>query len=243
VDTKTRYAGVVTTTKSRETTYPPFAVAVDLVVLSILDGVFSALLVQRGGSTHRGRWALPGGFVHIDEDLEDAARRELREETGVEVEARLEQLATYGRPDRDPRQRVVSVAYLAVGADLPQEVQGGTDAVDARWWPVEEALRLDLAFDHPTILGDGVERARAKLEYTDLALSFCPARFTMPELQGVYEAVWGRPLDPRNFTRKVTRAEGFVRETGEERRGERGRPARLFTAGGATALVPPMMRD
>lgn len=223
--------------------YPPFYVTVDLVILTIRDGAFAVLLVQRGEEPFAGEWALPGGFVQIDEDLRDAAYRELEEETGVGPGAvHLEQLATYGRPDRDPRHRVVSTAYLAVGADLP-EVRGGSDASDARWWPVDAAMDADLAFDHREILEDGVERARSKLEYTDLALSFCPESFTMPELQGVYEAVWGRPLDTRNFVRKVTRVEGFVKETGEERRNGRGRPAKLHTAAGASQLVPPMMRD
>jgi 8-oxo-dGTP diphosphatase len=223
--------------------HPPFFVTVDLVILTLREGTFAVLLVERGGEPFRGRWALPGGFVHVDEDLVDAAYRELEEETGVGGDAvHLEQLATYGAPGRDPRSRVVSTAYLAVGADLP-EVRGGSDAADARWWPVEEALALDLGFDHHVILEDGVERARAKLEYTDLALRFVPARFTMPELQGVYEAVWGTALDPRNFARKVTRTEGFVRGTGEERRGGRGRPARLLEAAGAGTLMPPMMRD
>ncbi|WP_122260810.1 NUDIX hydrolase [Ornithinimicrobium cerasi] len=223
--------------------HPPFFVTVDLVILTLREGTFAVLLVERGAEPFRGRWALPGGFVHVDEDLMDAAYRELEEETGVGGDAvHLEQLATYGAPGRDPRSRVVSAAYLAVGADLP-EVRGGSDAADARWWPVEEALGLDLAFDHRVILEDGVERARSKLEYTDLALRFVPARFTMPALQGVYEAVWGTALDPRNFARKVTRTQGFVRETGEERRGGRGRPARLLEAAGAETLLPPMMRD
>src|SRR5699024_11162639 len=109
--------------------------------------------------------------------------------------------------------------------------------------PVDQALGLDLAFDHREILGDGVERARAKLEYSDLALRFVPPRFTMPELQAVYETVWGMPLGPRNFARQVVRTEGFVTETGEERRGGRGRPAKLYAAAGATELQPPLRRD
>jgi 8-oxo-dGTP diphosphatase len=223
--------------------YPPFYVTVDLVILTIREGAFSVLLVERGGEPFAGQWALPGGFVHVDEDLADAAYRELEEETGLARDAvHLEQLATFGRPDRDPRHRVVSAAYLAVGADLP-EVRGGSDASDARWWQVSDALRHDVAFDHREILETGVERARAKLEYSDLALRFVPRRFTLPELQAVYEAVWGTELDPRNFVRKVARTERFVRETGEARRGARGRPAKLYEAAGATELVPPMRRD
>lgn len=223
--------------------YPPFYVTVDLVILTVREGAFSVLLVERGSEPFAGRWALPGGFVHVDEDLPDAAHRELEEETGVgRAAVHLEQLATYGRPDRDPRHRVVSTAYLAVGADLP-EVRGGSDAADARWWPVDQALGLELAFDHREILGDGVERARAKLEYSDLALRFVPSQFTMPELQAVYETVWGMPLDPRNFARKVVRTKGFVTETGEVRRGGRGRPAQLYAAAGAGELQPPLRRD
>ncbi|MDO5740059.1 MAG: NUDIX domain-containing protein [Ornithinimicrobium sp.] len=223
--------------------YPPFFVTVDLVILTISDGAFSVLLVERGGEPFRGRWALPGGFVQIDEDLADAAYRELEEETGVGGDAvHLEQLATFGAPGRDPRDRIVSTAYLAVGAHLPQ-VQGGSDAADARWWTVEKALSEQLAFDHREILETGVERTRSKLEYTDLALRFVPPRFTMPELQAVYEAVWGAELDPRNFARKVVRTQDFVRETEEERRGGRGRPAKLYVAGGAVSLWPPMSRE
>lgn len=230
--------------KTYTSRYPIFAVAVDLVVLTIRDGVFSVLLVRRGGDTHAGEWALPGGFVGEREGLVDAAYRELKEETGVGGErVHLEQLATYGHPDRDPRQRVVSVAHIAVGSGMPEDLVGGSDAVDARWWSVDEALAADLAFDHHQILTDGVERARSKIEYTNLALSFCEPRFTLPELQRVYEAIWGRELDTRNFVRKVTRTRGFVRETGEEQRGARGRPAKVYVAGGETSLVPPMTRD
>lgn len=222
--------------------YPPFYVTVDLVILTIREENFSVLLVERGGEPFAGRWALPGGFVQVDEDLPDAAYRELEEETGVGADSvHLEQLATFGRPDRDPRHRVVSTAYLAVGANLP-EVRGGSDASDARWWPVSGAREEELAFDHREIVETGVERARAKLEYSDLALRFVPQRFTMPELQAVYETVWGVELDPRNFARKVARTERFVRETGDARRGGRGRPAKLYEAAGATELMPPMRR-
>ena len=224
--------------------YPPFYVTVDLVILTIREGTFSVLLVERGTEPFAGQWALPGGFVHIDEDLADGAYRELEEETGLNAKegVHLEQLATFGRPDRDPRHRGVSTAYLAVSADLP-EVCGGSDARDAQWWSVSDALNLDLAFDHRDILGTGVERARGKLEYSDLALRFVPPQFTMPELQAVYETVWGLELDPRNFARKVARTERFVRETGQSRRGGRGRPAKLYEAAGATELMPPMRRD
>lgn len=146
--------------------YPPFAVTVDAVVLATKDGELNALVVTRGSEPFEGRLALPGGFVDPEEDLGPAILRELREETGISVEARqLEQLGAYGRPDRDPRMRTVSVAHLAVLQDLPDPV-GGDDAVDAQWQPVSWLLaRPDrLAFDHHDILTDGLERAKAKLQ-------------------------------------------------------------------------------
>jgi 8-oxo-dGTP diphosphatase len=219
-----------------------FAVTVDLVVLTIRDGALCALLVRRGLAPYRGRWALPGGFVHADEDLDAAAVRELVEETGVEAAAgHLEQLASYGAPRRDPRGRVVTVAYLALLPDLPAPV-AGTDAVAAAWRPVAELARSALAFDHDRILADGVERARAKLEYTPLGAAFCPPEFTIAELRAVYEAVWRTTLDPRNFHRKATTTEGFVVATGRSTTGERGRPAQLYRRGPATVLHPPLLR-
>jgi len=215
-------------------------VTVDLVVLTIRDGTLNTLLIRRGIPPFKGRWALPGGFVLDDEDLPDAAERELREETGVATAAgHLEQLRTYGGPRRDPRGRVVSVAYLALLPDLPAPV-AGSDAAGAQWRPVEASSRL--AFDHDEILRDGVERARAKLEYTPLAAAFCPPEFTIAELRGVYEAVWGTELDPRNFHRKVTTTEGFVRSAGRRRAQAVGRPAELFAHGDADVLYPPVLR-
>jgi 8-oxo-dGTP diphosphatase len=218
--------------------HPPFAVTVDLVVLTVRDGALQVLTVRRGGPPYAGEWALPGGFVHVDEDLPAAAVRELAEETGLRS-VHLEQLATYGAPDRDPRMRTVSVAYLVLGPDLPSPV-AGSDAADARWVPVAGARRL--AFDHDAILADGVERARSKLEYTPLAAGFCPAEFTIAELRAVYEAVWGAAPDPRNFHRKVTGSDGFLVPTGRWSAGGRGRPAQLYRRGPATLLSPPMLR-
>jgi 8-oxo-dGTP diphosphatase len=225
------------TTSSR---HRPFAVAVDLVILTVRDGALCALTIDRGEEPFRGAAALPGGFVHIDEDLQAAAVRELAEETGVEV-PHLEQLATYGRPDRDPRMRVVSVAYLALVPDLPSPT-ASSDAADATWRPVEDLAGWALAFDHDRILRDGVERARAKLEYTTLATAFCPKEFTIGELREIYEAVWGQPLDPRNFHRKVLASERFVEATPRTTTRGGGRPARLYRAGDATELFPPLRR-
>jgi 8-oxo-dGTP diphosphatase len=220
------------------------AVAVDLVVLTVRDGQLQALVVRRGNPPYQGRWALPGGFVERDEDLPHAAARELREETGLtSLPVHLEQLATYGSPNRDPRGRVVSVAYLVFAPHLTVPI-AGTDAADARWMPLGELLsdRRRLAFDHHRILGDGVERARAKLEYTPLAAAFCPSEFTIAELRRVYEAVWGRRLDPRNFHRKITGTPGFLRPTGRSTTRNGGRPAQLYRRGSARLLHPSMLR-
>lgn len=244
--------------------YPPFAVTVDLVVLTVRRHALCTLVVRRGETPYQGRWALPGGFVREEEDLGAAAARELVEETGLCAHdpaaptpvptngAHLEQLATYGAPDRDPRMRVVSVAHLALAPDLPAPRAGG-DANSARWAPVEELLGEDaaaggggeggtLAFDHARILSDGVERARSKIEYSSLATAFCPPEFTVGELRRVYEAVWGVALDPRNFHRKVTGTPGFLVPAGGTTTRQGGRPAQLFRAGGATLLNPPMLR-
>ena len=221
-----------------------FAVTVDLVVFTIRDDELCALTIRRGAPPYRGRWALPGGFVLEDEDLMDAARRELAEETGLDDRREhLEQLATYGAPRRDPRKRVVSVAYLALAAELP-EPAAGSDAADARWHPVDELLSGSrrLAFDHDEILRDGLERARAKLEYSPLATAFCRKEFTVAELRHVYEVVWGAELDPRNFHRKVTSAGGFLIPTGKHTTRNGGRPAQLYRRGAAQLVNPPISR-
>ena len=208
-------------------------------------------------------WELPAGILDVPgEPASSAAARELAEETGLCVHdpaapsqdngAHLEQLATYGDPERDPRMRVVSVAHLALAPDLPAPRAGG-DASNARWAPVEELLEQSgygrageavapLAFDHAQILADGVERARSKIEYSSLATAFCPPEFTVGELRRVYEAVWSVALDPRNFHRKVTGTPGFLVPTGGTTTRQGGRPAQLFRAGGATLLNPPMLR-
>ncbi|MFT3797567.1 NUDIX hydrolase [Microbacterium sp.] len=223
-----------------------FAVTADLVVLTMRDRALHVLLVERGIEPAAGTWALPGGFVLADESLDAAASRELAEETGVRLDPRagvhLEQVRTYGTPGRDPRGRVVTVAWLALAPDLADPL-AGSDARSARWWPVAdiEAGALPLAFDHAAIFADGLERARAKLEYSALATAFCPPEFTIAQLRAVYEAVWGVPVDPRNFHRKITGAAGFVEPTGATVR-DGGRPAQLFRRGAVGQLQPPLTR-
>jgi 8-oxo-dGTP diphosphatase len=233
--------------------YDPVAVTVDVVALTIRDAQLAVLLVRRGGQPYQGSWALPGGFVRprtgpdgerIEEDLAQAAARELAEEAGPQLRpTHLEQLGSYGTPGRDPRMRVVSVAYLAFAPELP-EATPGTDAADAQWVPVQ-ALGRPLAFDHARILADGVERARAKLEYTPLATAFVRAPFTISELREVYETVWGEKLHAGNFHRKVLSVPGFVESTGDqtESGGPRGGPrAKLYRRGDATLLHPALLR-
>lgn len=230
--------------------FPPVGATVDVVLLTVRQGKFSVLLVRRARHPERGRWALPGGFVEAEEDLDDAALRELAEETGVSElppSMHLEQLRTYGTPGRDPRMRVISVAYVAFTPDVPAPT-AGSDADLARFWPVSQLGVRDgpqLAFDHARIIADGVERARAKIEYTPLAAAFLEEPFTLSELRAIYEEVWGLPQDPSNFRRKVLRLEGFVTPVGEiapSRGAQGGRPAELYRRGPARLLWPPLRR-
>ena len=197
-------------------------VTVDLVIFTIREHRLHVLLIERGSPPFEGRWALPGGFIREGESLEQAARRELEEETGVR-HVYLEQLYTFGDPGRDPRGRVVTVAYYAlIAADT--SLVASSDARAARWWPI--AKHPELAFDHDRILAYALERLRNKLEYTTVGFQLLPRRFTLTELQRVYEAILGRPLDKRNFRRKLALL-GILKPV-KERRRERGRPAQLY---------------
>jgi 8-oxo-dGTP diphosphatase len=198
-------------------------VTVDIVIFTIREERLHVLLVKRGISPFIGRWAIPGGFVLEQESVDDAALRELREETGV-ADVYLEQLYSFGDPARDPRGRVITIAYFALISGDRAPPVAGTDASEAAWWPVDEAPPL--AFDHKEILDYAIERLRNKLEYTTVGFQLLPETFTLPELQVVYEAILGRPLDKRNFRRKLAVLK-ILSPTREYRHGV-GKPARLY---------------
>jgi 8-oxo-dGTP diphosphatase len=197
-------------------------VTVDVVIFTIQEGALKVLLVKRKIAPFKGQFAIPGGFVLEDEDLEQAAVRELREETGVS-DVYLEQLYSFGKPDRDPRGRVVTVAYFAlISAD--RKLKAGTDAAEAAWFPVDDLPPL--AFDHATILNYALERLRNKLEYTTVGFQLLPEKFTLTELQEVYAAILGKELDKRNFRRKMSVLK-ILKPLPEYRRGGQ-RPAQLY---------------
>jgi 8-oxo-dGTP diphosphatase len=232
----------------RPSAFSPFAVTVDVAILTIRDYQLSVLLVQRGEHPYQGYWALPGGFLREQEDINAAAARELAEETALTPSSaglHLEQLGSYGAPERDPRMRVVTVVYLAMAPKVPVPKAGG-DAADIRLWTTRELTGPKaprLAFDHASILNDAIERARGKLEYTPLATSFLEEPFTLSDLRRVYETVWDLHLDPANFRRKVLSTPGFVEPIGTQKdRTAAGRPAQLYVRGPATKLGPPLSR-
>ncbi|MGB9724411.1 MAG: NUDIX hydrolase [Chloroflexia bacterium] len=198
-------------------------VTVDLVIFTLLQKALHVLLVKRRSPPFAGMWALPGGFVQPEESLEEAARRELREESGV-GEVYLEQLYTFGDPGRDPRGRVITVAYFALVPAERQSLRASDDALDAAWFPAYHPPPL--AFDHAQILDYAITRLRYKLEYTALAFELLPQEFTLTELQEAYEHILNEKLDKRNFRRKVLNAD-ILEATGRRRAGC-GRPARLY---------------
>jgi 8-oxo-dGTP diphosphatase len=226
--------------------FPAFAVTVDVVVLTLSDNRLHVLLVQRGVEPFEGMWAIPGGFKRPTETLDEAAGRELAEETGVDGASLLTQFGAYGDPGRDPRMNVVTVAYLAVLRDVGPVV-AGTDAAAADLVPVSEALngKLELAFDHDRIVRDAVERVRVDLELRGIATAFVGPTFTLAELRTVYEAVWGVQLDSANFRRSVLAEDGWVIPTGRRARpgSTGGKPAELYRAGRMWKYGSPIRRN
>lgn len=199
-------------------------VTVDLVVFALRDASLHVLLVRRAIQPFEGQWALPGGFVREGESLEAAALRELKEETGV-CDVYLEQLYSFGDPDRDPRGRVITIAYYALLTGDAVPLAAGTDAREAAWMPARQ--RPPLAFDHDRILDYALERLAAKLEYTTVGFQLLPAAFTLGQLQHVYETILGRTLDKRNFRRKMALLD-ILTPLDEWVRDGRSRPARLY---------------
>ncbi|MFD4671821.1 NUDIX domain-containing protein [Lentzea sp. NPDC058450] len=221
-------------------------VAADLVVLTIRDGRLQVLVVVRGTEPYKGMKALPGGFLRPDESAEDAAQRELAEETGLDpCSLPLRQLRTYSRLGRDPRGRVVSVVFLAVAPELPMpETAAGNDAAASLWAPVDATTSASLAFDHAEILADAVAQAGEMISFTTLAAKFCAETFTMKELRQVFEAIWGVELDPANFLRAVTNKKNdfVVPAGGQHKYARAGRPATLYRMGQAELLDQPIRR-
>jgi 8-oxo-dGTP diphosphatase len=225
--------------------FPAFAVTVDVVILTMSAGLLHVLLVCRGEPPYEGMWAIPGGFKRPTETLDEAAKRELREETGVDVASLLAQFGAYGDPGRDPRMNVVTVGYLAVIRDVGA-IEAGSDAAAAALVPLSDVLngKLPLAFDHLRIVRDAIERVRIELEVSGIATAFVGSTFTMAELRAVYEAIWGVQLDAANFRRSVVAEDGWVIPTGRRARPgpAGGRPAELYRAGRAWRHGGPIHR-
>jgi 8-oxo-dGTP diphosphatase len=204
--------------------HPRAALTVDCVVFGLDDSELKVLLIQRALDPFKGKWALPGGFVRVNETLDDAARRELQEEAGLKG-VFLEQLYTFGAVGRDPRERVVSVAYYALVKLAAHETKAATDAADAKWFPISEVPKL--AFDHAEILASALVRLKGKVRYQPIGFELLPPKFTLSQLQHLYEAVLETELDKRNFRKKVL---GFdlLAPLKETQMTGRHRPAQLF---------------
>ena len=204
--------------------YARAALTVDCVVFGFDEGELKVLLIERGLEPFKGRWALPGGFVRVEETLDAAARRELQEEAGL-TNIFMEQLYTFGEVDRDPRERVVSVAYYALVKLSEHEAKAATDAANAKWFPVSKAPKL--AFDHRDILDTALARLKAKVRYQPIGFELLPPRFTLSQLQHLYETVLDAKLDKRNFRKKVLGFNLLV-PLKEKQQAGRQRPAQLF---------------
>jgi 8-oxo-dGTP diphosphatase len=213
--------------------YPHPSVTVDMVIFTVRERRLELLLIERGGEPFKGSWALPGGFVRMDEDLSDAAVRELQEETGITVRY-LRQVGAFGRPGRDPRERVISVAFGAIIPSTGLTLAAGTDAANVRWWPFDPLPPL--AFDHGEIVKAAHDHIVDQLSRSLIAFQFLPAEFTLTELQQVHEAIQGGELDKRNF-RKWIASLDTVEPTGRKRGGEQHRPAELYRLSKAAARL------
>lgn len=236
--------------------FPPFAVTVDIAIFTLINNELGVVLIERGAPPFRGALALPGGFVKPEEDLLEAAVRELEEETALAIDpADLVQVGAYGAPNRDPRQRVVSIAFAALVANLDKPA-GGSDAASAAVYPVHQVLARNaqalerpnpehlLAFDHGQILSDALRVVSQLIERTPLATHFCAPTFTLSELRQVYEAVWNEKLDAANFRKRILKADGFLVPTGDKRlpKGDRGRLAETYVCGNVKEISPPLRK-
>jgi 8-oxo-dGTP diphosphatase len=213
-----------TGTKSYCYRYPHPAVTTDAVVFTISENRLKLLLIKRGAAPYRDSWAIPGGFLEIDEDLEECARRELEEETGLK-NIYLQQLYTFGKPERDPRERVITVAYYAVAPNVDMDSTASSYASDAAWFSTNRLPPL--AFDHDKIINTALNRLRFDLDYSARAFQFLPETFTLSEAQRVFEIIRDNKLDKRNFRKSITKS-GLIKETGDVRRDGNHRPARLY---------------
>lgn len=200
------------------------SVTVDIILFTVMENDLKVLLVKRKVLPYEGMWAIPGGFIKITESLEDAAKRELQEETNVK-DVYLEQLYTFGNPKRDPRTRVITVAYFALVNASNFELKASTDVNDVRWFSMKKLPKL--AFDHKEIIDYALKRLRWKLEYTTVAFTLLPKDFTLTELQILYEIIFGKPFDKRNFRKKVFSL-GLVKETGKAQKDVEHRPAKIY---------------
>jgi len=204
--------------------FPHPSVTADIVIFAMHENDLKALLVQRKNPPHKGCWAIPGGFVEIDEDIETGARRELEEETGVK-NVYLEQLYTFGAPKRDPRERVITVAYLSLVNLAEHPVQAGSDAVRAEWFSIRDLPKL--AFDHQKILDLAIKRLESKALYAPIVFELLPKKFKLPQVQHVFEVILQRSLDKRNFRKKIL-STGMLTEASGLDKSEQRRPAKLY---------------
>jgi 8-oxo-dGTP diphosphatase len=210
------------------TKYEHPSLTADIVIFTIQNGSLKLLLIKRKSSPFKNSYALPGGFVRMNETLDDAAKRELEEETGVK-DVYLEQLYTFGDVRRDPRTRVVTIAYMALVDSERLKIRAASDASDVGWFDVDSLPPL--AFDHDKIISYAIERLRSKLSYSNIAFSLLPKYFTLTQVQRIYEIILGHEIDKRNFRKKLFSL-GIVKETDKMLEGVAHRPARLYELSG-----------